>query len=60
MTNQEQTAKNVIKTGNKANSDMNHASQITQAGLDEVENISQGAQEGDVTDIALEDAEDLL
>ena len=59
MTNSGKTAENVIKTGNKANSDLNHATQITQGALDEVESISQGAQEGDVEDIALEGLEEI-
>lgn len=54
-----QTAENVVKDGNKINSDTNHATQIAQAGLDEAESISQGAQEGDVEDVALEGLEDL-
>ena len=56
----EQQAEKVVKEGNKVNSDTNHATQITQKALDEVNDVSQGAEEGDVEDTFLEDAEELI
>lgn len=59
MTNKEQQVKDTYNKMNSANSDAKHATQIAQKATDELEDVSEGAQEGDVEDIALEGLEDL-
>jgi hypothetical protein len=60
MTNQEQNAENVYQEGSKYNKDSQHATQIADKATDELQEVAEGAQEGDVGDIALEDAEELI
>ena len=58
MTNQEQNLENDYKQENKVNSDANHITQAAQKATDEIQDVSEGAQEGDVEDIALEGLEE--
>jgi hypothetical protein len=60
MVNKEQQVEDVYKEGNKANSDATHATQIADKATDELNEVAEGAEEGDVSDMALEDAEELI
>lgn len=59
MTNQEQQAEEEYKKANADNKDAQHATQIAQKATDELEDVQEGAEEGDLEDTALEGLEDL-